>query len=109
MLIFISIILLKVFFKFDKNIRVDPGFIKEEYLKLGKITFEEKTVALVFGLTALLWIFRGNLNLGFTEIPGWANILPYPNYINDGTVAIGMALLLFLIPSRREKKDSKIF
>ena len=104
MLIFISIILLKVFFKFDKNIRVDPGFIKEEYLKLGKITFEEKTVALVFGLTALLWIFRGNLNLGFTEIPGWANILPYPNYINDGTVAIGMALLLFLIPSRREKR-----
>lgn len=104
MLIFISFILLKVFFKFDKNLKVDRRFIKEEYLKLGKITFEEKTVAFVFGFTALLWIFRGNLNFGFVEIPGWAGILPFPDYINDGTVAIGMALLLFLIPSKREKR-----
>jgi sodium-dependent dicarboxylate transporter 2/3/5 len=112
MLIFTSLVLLKVFFKFDKNLHVDPGFIKEEYFKLGKITFEEKTVAFVFGLTALLWIFRGNLNFGFTIIPGWSNILPYPEYINDGTVAISMALLLFLIPSKRDKRtllDVKVF
>lgn len=112
MLVLISFLLLKVFFKFDKNLKVDPHFIKEEYLKLGKITFEEKTVAIIFGTTALLWIFRGDLNFGFIVIPGWERILPYPGYINDGTIAIGMALLLFLIPSKRENRallDTKIF
>jgi len=112
MLLFTSILLTKVIYKFDKNLRVDPAFIREEYLKLGKTTFEEKIVAFVFALTALLWIFRGDLNLGFILIPGWQRILHYPDYIDDGTVAIGMALLLFLIPSKKEKRkllDVKVF
>jgi sodium-dependent dicarboxylate transporter 2/3/5 len=112
MLIFTSFMLTKVFYKFDKNLRIDSTFIKEEYIKLGKISFEEKTVALVFAVTALLWIFRADLNFGFLLIPGWQNILPFPDYINDGTVAIGMSLLLFFIPSKKEKRtllDIKVF
>ncbi len=112
MLLFSFLLLTKVFYKFDRNLKVEPSFIKEEYLKLGSISFEEKTVAFVFTITALLWIFRGDLNLGFIQIPGWQKILRYPNYIDDGTVAIGMSLLLFFIPSRKEKKtilDVKIF
>jgi solute carrier family 13 (sodium-dependent dicarboxylate transporter), member 2/3/5 len=112
-MLFIALILLtKVFYKIDKNLRVDSAFIKEEYLKLGKTSFEEKTVATVFTATALLWIFRADLNLGFIIIPGWQNILPSPEYISDGTVAIGMSLLLFFIPSRKEKRrllDIKVF
>ncbi|OGU72826.1 MAG: sodium:dicarboxylate symporter [Ignavibacteria bacterium RBG_16_34_14] len=112
MLIFTSFLLSKVFYKFDKNLRIDPAFIKEEYLKLGKATFEEKTVAVVFGITALLWIFRADLNLGFIQIPGWQKVLPFPDYIDDGTVAIGMSFLLFFIPSKKEKRtllDVKVF
>jgi len=114
MLIFIGFLLIKVFFKFDKNLRINPSFIKEENLKLGKITFEELTVALIFSITALLWIFRSDLNLGFVLIPGWGRLLPYPDYINDGTVAIGMALILFLIPSKNKNEkrtilNSKVF
>lgn len=104
MLIFTSFLLTKVFYKFDKNLRIDSSFIRQEYAKLGKITFEEKTVAIVFSLTALLWIFRADLNFGFMVIPGWQNILSFPEYINDGTVAIGMSLLLFFIPSKKEKR-----
>lgn len=112
MLIFTAFILIKVFYKFDKKLLVDPGFINKEYLKLGKITFEEKTVGIVFSITALLWVFRGDLNFGFIEIPGWGRLLPYPDYINDGTVAIVMALLLFIIPAKNEKSnlaDASIF
>ena len=115
MLVFTSFMLTKVFFKFDKKLVIDPGFIKEEYKKLGRITFEELIVGLVFGFTALLWVFRADLNLGFINIPGWQNILPYPNFINDGTVAITMALILFFIPSRNKEKkngsllDAKVF
>jgi sodium-dependent dicarboxylate transporter 2/3/5 len=112
MLIIVSFLLTKVFYKFDRNLRIDPSFIKDEYKKLGKISFEEKTVALVFASAALLWIFRADLNFGFMVIPGWQNILPYPDYINDGTVAIFMSMLLFFIPARKEKRtllDVKVF
>jgi sodium-dependent dicarboxylate transporter 2/3/5 len=32
--------------------------------------------------------------------PGWSNIFPYPKFIEDGTVAIAVALILFIVPSK---------
>jgi sodium-dependent dicarboxylate transporter 2/3/5 len=51
-------------------------------------------------LTAFLWVFRKTLNLGFVSIPGWSQLIPYPKLIDDGTVALVMAMILFLIPTR---------
>ncbi|MGH7966343.1 MAG: SLC13 family permease, partial [Candidatus Binatia bacterium] len=48
-----------------------------------------------------LWIFREDLNLGGFTLPGWARLLPPPVTVEDSTVAISMALLLFLIPANR--------
>lgn len=107
MLIVAAILLTKVFFKFDKNLNIDRNFIREEYKSLGKISFEELTIAIVFSVTALLWIFRTDMNLGFIVIPGWQNLFSKTDYLNDGTVAIGMALLLFFIPSRKDEMEKK--
>jgi sodium-dependent dicarboxylate transporter 2/3/5 len=104
MLMFTAFLLIKVFYKFDKKLIIDPGFIKSEYNKLGKITYEESIIGIVFSVTALLWIFRADLNLGFTTIPGWSNIFSSPGFLNDGTIAITMAMVLFLIPSKKEKR-----
>jgi sodium-dependent dicarboxylate transporter 2/3/5 len=57
-------------------------------------------VLAVFLLTALLWVFRTDITLGFVDIPGWSNRLPESVSLDDGTVAIIMALLLFFIPTR---------
>jgi sodium-dependent dicarboxylate transporter 2/3/5 len=103
MLFATSVLLTKVIFKIDKSLIIGRSFIKEEYIKLGNSTFEQKVVSAVFGLTALLWIFRNDLNFGVFQIPGWSNIFHYSKFINDGTVAVSMALLLFLIPSKEEK------
>ncbi|UCH65737.1 MAG: SLC13/DASS family transporter [Ignavibacterium sp.] len=100
MLIGIAILLTRVLFRIDRSLSVDRNFIKEEYKKLGKITFEETAVSIVFGLTALLWIFRSDINFGIFKIPGWSNLFTQPDFVNDGTVAIAMAFILFLIPSR---------
>ncbi len=70
------------------------------------MTYEEKVVAVVFALTALLWVFRKNLFLGFVTIPGWSNLLPTSKLIDDGTVAIFMASLLFFFPSRNPKAET---
>ena len=103
MIFVMSLILTKVIYKFDRSLKVDSEFIKEEYLKLGKMSFEEKAVSIVFTLTALLWILRTDINFGIFNIYGWSNIFSYSNFINDGTVAITMAFILFLIPSKNER------
>jgi sodium-dependent dicarboxylate transporter 2/3/5 len=74
-----------------------------EYHKLGKASFEEKTVFVIFLTLAILWLSRSGINIGSVNIPGWSQLFDNPKFLNDGTVATGMAILLFLIPSRKEK------
>ncbi len=100
MLLATWIILTKIVFKTEKELSINRGIIKSEKEKLGKIGFEEKVVLFVFAITSMLWIFRTDLELGILKIPGWASLFPKADFIDDGTVAIGMAVLLFLIPSK---------
>ena len=105
MLISVAVLLTKVLFKVDKKIHLAGEFIKSEYQQLGKLTFEERSVSLIFFMTAILWIFRSDIFIGFTTIPGWSNLLPTSELINDGTVSITMAFILFLIPSKTAKRS----
>ena len=107
MLLFAAFLLTKVFYKYDKDLKINRNFIRDEYVQLGKISFEELTIALIFFSTAMLWIFRLDMNLGFIVIPGWERLFEFSKYLNDGTVAIGMALLLFIIPARKNNDRRK--
>jgi sodium-dependent dicarboxylate transporter 2/3/5 len=78
---------------------------KKEYQMLGKAKPDEKIVFVLFVLMALLWVFRAGFHIGFVNIPGWSDLFPYPGYINDGTVAIAVAALLFIIPSPTTKGE----
>ena len=68
------------------------------------------TVFLMFMLVVLLWFFR---EPGF--MPGYAIIFPEPEYVKDGTVAMTVAFLLFILPgskpeflkTKREIEDSE--
>ncbi|XP_027745765.1 LOW QUALITY PROTEIN: solute carrier family 13 member 2-like [Empidonax traillii] len=71
--------------------------IKEESRKLGRMKFAEIAVLVLFILLVLLWFTR---EPGF--IPGWATVLfnkDNISYVTDGTVAIFIAVLLFIVPS----------
>jgi sodium-dependent dicarboxylate transporter 2/3/5 len=65
-------------------------------------------VALVFAGVALLWMTRKSIAFGsaFT-LRGWSSLFSERSgigaLIDDGTVSITMALLLFLIPASKEK------
>jgi sodium-dependent dicarboxylate transporter 2/3/5 len=74
---------------------------KEEYKKLGSANFEQKSVFIVFVSLAILWLTRSSISFGNITIPGWSDLFNAPSYINDGTVAIGMALILYFIPSKQ--------
>src|SRR5690606_8465278 len=63
----------------------DP--VRHELEKLGPMSQAEKRVLYIFGLTALLWISRGLINL----------LLPIQ--LNDTGIAIAAGIALFLTPS----------
>lgn len=107
-LLFLAMLLLsKILFKTGEEIKLERNFIDEEIRKLGKISFPERIVLIVFGITSLLWIFRTDFDFGIFNFRGWGSFFPWGKFIDDGTVAITMATILFFIPSKDKSKDKQ--
>ncbi|MFY9343159.1 MAG: DASS family sodium-coupled anion symporter [Planctomycetota bacterium] len=75
-----------------------------EARQLGRWRPAEVRTALLFGLAVLLWATRGDVQLGQAEVVhGWASWLvpagQRDTYIADGSVAVLVAILAFLIPA----------
>ncbi len=102
----IWIILTKLIYRPPAHLKVDPEIVEKEYKRLGSMSFEEKVVAAIFVTTAILWVFRKNLQLGFVTIPGWSNLIPNAKLIDDGTVALFMASILFFVPAKNPKMET---
>ena len=77
--------------------------IQSDYNKLGKINYEEKTILLLFILMALLWLFRKEIVIGNFIIPGWSTLFYFKEYLTDGTIAIFIGIILFMIPAKNKK------
>jgi len=85
--------LTRIAFKFKQ--KAFPGGSKEikaQLKSLGRISFEEKTVLVVFICTAFAWISRSFLLKQF--VPG----------IDDTIIAILAGSILFLLPNRKRKE-----
>ncbi len=83
-------------FAYPSEINQLPGskaVLKQEMEKLGSMSKEEKIVLFVFCSVALAWMIRG-----LVEIEQLKSI-------KDSTIAIGGALLLFIIPSNLKKRE----
>ena len=99
---FLSVLILLYFTGVPKSVKEsvpDKNHFKKQYASLGKMTLEQKRVLWLFILLIFLWLFRKELVIGSLHIPGWSNFFKNPEYINDGTIAIFICLLLFLVPS----------
>ncbi|OCT94269.1 hypothetical protein XELAEV_18011937mg [Xenopus laevis] len=81
--------------------RAAYSVIREEYRKLGPISYAESSVLFLFILLVLLWFTR---DPGF--VVGWATILFNKDnieYVTDATVAVFVAFLLFILPATKPK------
>ncbi|MBD7935586.1 DASS family sodium-coupled anion symporter [Cytobacillus sp. Sa5YUA1] len=79
---------------FPMSIKELPGgkeIISSERQHLGKISFEEKLVLVVFLATAVAWITRSFIPFDFIS------------RIDDTIIAIAAAIILFLLPSKSSK------
>ena len=84
---------------------LDPEIFRSQHRALGKMSREEKWVLGLFVLLAALWLSRATLKVGGLTIPGWSEFFPDTKAVRDGTVAIAVALLLFVIPARAGQKS----
>ncbi len=96
-------ILVSVFRQSGASGKVDKNILHKEYDSLGPIGYEEKIVLTIFTSMALLWLTRKGVSIGAFTLSGWGSLLPKPKFADDGTVAIVMALLLFIIPAKGNK------
>ena len=102
MLALIYLLLTRVLFRFEESAFVtDTAQLEKDLADLGPISRGETYIAILFSITALLWITRGDIELGSFVIPGWSNLFAHGRAIHDGTVAILMAILLFVVPVDR--------
>jgi sodium-dependent dicarboxylate transporter 2/3/5 len=67
--------------------------IQHELKSLGQMSREEKSVLFIFCSVALLWIVRGLIDTDEFSM------------VKDSTIAMGGALLLFIIPSNLKKHE----
>ncbi|XP_019370995.1 PREDICTED: solute carrier family 13 member 4 isoform X2 [Gavialis gangeticus] len=70
--------------------------IREEYEKLGNISYPEMVTGFFFILMTLLWFTR---EPGF--VPGWSSFFEKKGYRTDATVSVFLGFLLFLIPAKK--------
>jgi sodium-dependent dicarboxylate transporter 2/3/5 len=113
-LLFIPIawwILTRVIYRFDDVAGSGADEVRSQREALGPWRAPEMRMAFVFGAAACLWVFRADLSLGSFTLPGWSRLLMGPeaadpawyaahkNDISDATVAIALAVLMFMIPS----------
>ena len=93
-------LLIRLFARGTGGFDAGGDVFREEYRKLGRMGFEERIVLLLFALLVGLWVLRSGIPIGGHTYLQWTALLPRPDYVDDGTVAILVALLLFVIPSR---------
>ena len=82
--------------------------IRDARASLGAMSVPEKRVMIVAASTGLLWILRAPIDLGGFFLPGWSQLFPVPGAVHDSTVAMAMAILLFMLPSGKPGEASRL-
>ncbi len=98
-LLILCMLLLSLFLK-DHLFR---KLVKEETNLKTRLTVQQKFVAVVFLVMAVLWITRRGMSLSNIKIPGWSEILGLSDMVDDSTVAILAAIILFSIPVKGKR------
>ncbi|SFQ02941.1 solute carrier family 13 (sodium-dependent dicarboxylate transporter), member 2/3/5 [Nitrosomonas cryotolerans] len=78
----------------SRNVHISKYLILDELKKIGKLTQAEKRITLVFLLVAIAWIIRVPVQQNFYILL----------WLNDAMIAVGGAVLMFMIPSGQIQK-----
>lgn len=97
-------LLTRVLFRLPQAAAVERSALRAQRKALGKVTRDERLAGIVFTLTAVLWITGDRIEFSDTlAFPGWRGPMGL-GAVGDPAVGLFGGLLLFLIPSDREKR-----
>ena len=82
---------------------LEKNHFKNNYTILGKFSYEEKWITGIFISCMILWFTRSDIPFETFTFKGWNHLFTNPKLVDDASVAILAALLLFLIPSKQNK------
>lgn len=97
--------------KNSDHIQPDISYCKNEAAKLGKMSFEEKAIAIIFGCAIILWFTLDDKDIWGIHLTGWKSVLlkfkiiPDEKFVNESFVAILMGMVLFFFPSKNKKGE----
>lgn len=106
LLLFTYFLLKYMYIKKNESLGFEREYFRAAYKSLGKISYEEKFVGIIFIVTAVLWFTRADVDFGGFNIKGWNHLFGSSEYLTDGVVAIFMAILLFFIPSKQRSGET---
>lgn len=109
----------RVVMRVDNRDVIAADTIRTARAELGRIGRGEKMMGTVFALTALLWVTREDIDIGSLHVPGWsdwvgvwqahgvagASAVDFSRYVTDGTVALAMAIVCFVVPVDARKRE----
>lgn len=100
--------------------QLSRNFFRQRLAALGPASKLERRVFAIFVTTALLWVLRKPLKLESVQIlPDWPSFVIWlgslvnlnleyiRTMVQDSTIAMGMASLLFLIPGERDESGRR--
>ncbi len=102
------LVLTKLFYRRLADVDLTGAAAHSKATAIGPMSVAEKRVGIVFLVTGLLWIFRKDLELGALTLPGWTSVWEPLGRVNDGMIAIAMALLLFVLPAGGSEGSKRI-
>jgi sodium-dependent dicarboxylate transporter 2/3/5 len=79
--------------------------LKEQIRNLGKLSYEERVVLVIFIALAVMWMSAKSIEIGGVTIHGWTSLFPEPGFIKDSAIGMAVVMLLFFIPSKSENRN----
>ncbi len=107
--LFLTCTYLVLYYYFIKNkvvLDISKSHFKNNLHSLGKMTFEEITVMFLFLIAVILWFTREDIVVGSFHYKGWNHLFKTSKSVDEGIVAIIIATLLFIIPSKQKKDEA---
>jgi sodium-dependent dicarboxylate transporter 2/3/5 len=91
----------------DFKLSGEAEIIEKELAELGPFSSGEKYVAILFILTAFLWIFRADIVICNFTIIGWSTYLGVGDFVSDSTVGALISVVMFLIAVKNDKGENR--
>lgn len=107
MLVIVWLVLTRWLWRAGDDAALDRSYLRQELAALGPLRREEGAILVVFSVAALLWVLRAPA-VDWCTVMGWRQTAGVLGRIDDGTVAIALALVLFILPGRREGQRRRL-